>query len=449
MSRNAKEEIRLSDHFTYGRLLRFTLPSIAMMIFTSIYGVVDGIFVSNYVGETPFAALNLIMPYIMLFTAVGTMFGTGGSALVAFTLGAGDRKKANEIFSLILYFVTGLGALFMVIGIVFAEPASKLLGADEAMLPYCVQYARICFVGAIPFSLQYVFQSFFITAEKPKLGLYVTVLAGVTNMFLDWLLVGVLRFGLAGAAWATVTGTVIGGVIPLIYFLMPNTSLLRLGRARWYGKALIKSATNGSSEFLSNVSMSIVNMLYNFQLMKFAGESGVAAYGIIMYTNFIFIGYFFGYSMGVAPVVGFDHGAGNTDELKNVFKRSVKLIAVSSLIVTALSILSARLLAMIFASANPDLLEMTTTAIRIYSISYLFTGINLFGSSFFTALNNGKISALISFMRVLVLQILFVLILPQFLEITGIWLSIVMAELCAVVLTGWCLVRNRKRYGYA
>lgn len=444
-----KEKIKLSDHFTYTRLIRFTLPSIAMMIFTSIYGVVDGIFVSNYVGETPFAALNLIMPYVMIFSAVGLMFGTGGSALVAVTLGMGDKKRANEIFSMIVYILAAIGAVFTVLGIALAEPAAVLLGADANMLPYCVEYARVCFLGSIPFALQYAFQSFFITAEKPKLGLYVTVAAGVTNMLLDWLLVGVLRLGLTGAAAATVASMLVGGILPLVYFFRPNSSLLRLGKTRVYGRELFKAATNGASEFMSNVSMSLVNMLYNFQLMKYAGQSGVAAYGIIMYTNFIFIGIFFGYAMGVAPVVGYHYGAKNDGELQNVFKKSLRMIGITAVIITIVSALSARFLALVFASGNPELLAMTTRAIRIYSISYLFAGFNLFGSSFFTALNNGAISALISFLRALVLQVFFVLILPPFLQINGIWLSIVCAELCAVVVTTICLVRYRGKYRYA
>ena len=443
-----KQKIKLSDHFTYGKLFRFTIPSIAMMIFTSIYGVVDGIFVSNYVGATPFAALNLIMPYIMIFSAVGLMFGTGGSALVAFTLGMGEKEKANEIFSLIIYLLAGLGVVFTVVGIIFAEPAAKLLGADEAMLPYCVLYARICFLGAVPFSLQYAFQTLFITAEKPRLGFYITVGAGVTNMFLDWLLVGVLKWGLSGAAIATVMSMVIGGFVPIFYFAFPNSSLLRLGKTRWYGKEILKTAGNGASEFMSNISMSIVNMLYNFQLMKYAGQSGVAAYGIIMYTNFIFIGFFFGYSMGVAPVIGYNYGAATNEELTNVFKKSIRLIATSSVIITAVSILSARFLAYIFANKDPELLHMTVTAIRIYSVSYLFSGINLFGSSFFTALNNGLISALISFLRVLLFQVLFVVTLPMLLGLNGIWLSIVLAEICAVVVTLICIWKNRNRYHY-
>ena len=443
-----KQTIKLSDNFTYGRLLRFTLPSIAMMIFTSIYSVVDGIFVSNYVGQTQFAALNLIMPFIMIFSAVGLMFGTGGSALIAFTLGTGDKKKANEIFSLIIYLLIGIGIVIMILGISLAEPAAIALGASDAMLPYCVLYARICFIGSVPFALQYAFQSLFITAEKPRLGLYVTVAAGLTNIFLDWLLVGVLKIGLAGAAIATVIGMAVGGLLPLIYFAIPNSSALRLGRTKWYGKELLKAATNGASEFMSNISMSVVNMLYNFQLMKYAGEAGVSAYGIIMYTNFVFIGCFFGYSMGVAPIVGFNHGSGNHSQLQNVFKKSLKLILGSSLVITAVSILMARIMAMIFASQDTALMEMTTTAIRIYSVSYIFAGVNLFGSSFFTALNNGKISALISFMRTLVMQVLFVTLLPMLLGINGIWFSIVLAELCAMAITAFCLVKYKERYKY-
>ena len=443
-----KDIIKLSDHFTYRRLIRFILPSIAMMIFTSIYGVVDGIFVSNYVGETPFASLNLIMPYIMIFSAIGLMFGTGGSALVAMTLGMGDHDKANDIFSLIIYTLMGIGAVFTVLGIILAKPAAVLLGADEKMIPYCVEYARVCFLGSVPFTLQYAFQSSFITAQKPKLGLYVTVAAGMTNMLLDWLLVGVLRMGLTGAATATVMSMLVGGVIPLFYFFRPNSSLLRLGKTRFLGKELFKAATNGASEFMSNISMSIVNMLYNSRLMKYAGQSGVSAYGIIMYTNFIFIGIFFGYAMGVAPIVGYHYGAKNDRELQNVFKRSLKMISIAAVIITLISVMSARIFAVIFASGNMKLLEMTTMAIRIYSVSYLFAGFNLFGSSFFTALNNGGVSALISFLRALLFQVLFVLLLPAFLGITGIWLSIVCAEICAVVVTAICLVHNRKRYRY-
>ena len=445
----SSKKIKLSDHFTYGRLLRFTLPSVAMMIFTSIYGVVDGFFVANYVGETPFAALNLILPYVLIFLAFGTMFGVGGSALVAVTLGAGDRKKANEIFSLVVYIMIALGAIVSVIGFIFAEPMSLLLGADEEMLPFCVRYARICFMGSIPLILQYEFQSFCIVSEKPKLGLVVTIAAGVTNIVLDWLLVGVLNLGLDGAAYATIAGSVVGGVIPLIYFAVPNSSLLKLGKAKWYGRDLIKVITNGSSEFLTEVSLSIVSMLYNYQLMKYAGQDGVAAYGVIMYLSYVFVGFFFGYSMGASPICGYNYGANNTSELKNVFKCSMRIIIIASIIVVAVSLIFARPLAMIFVGENESLLEMTTTAIRIYCLCYLFAGVNIFGSALFTALNNGLISALISFLRVLVLQVMFVLVLPILFGLIGVWMSVIAAEFCAMILTISCLIAYRKRYNYS
>ena len=443
-----KDTIKLSDHFTYRRLIRFTLPSIAMMIFTSIYSVVDGIFVSNFVGETPFASLNLIIPFILIIQALGFTLGPGGSALVAVMLGRGERKKANEMFSLVIYSLIVLGAVFTVAGILLAEPVARLLGADESMLGYCVEYARICFLGTIPVMLQYAFQSFFITAEKPKLGLYVTLAAGVSNMLLDWILVGVLKWGLKGAAVATVTSMVVGGGIPVIYFFRKNSSLLRLGKTRWYGRELLRAAGNGASEFVTDISMSLVSMLYNFQLMKYAGQSGVAAYGIIMYTNFLFIGIFFGYAMGVGPVIGYHYGAGNEDELKNVFKRSIRMIVIAGFVITVVSALTASVQALIFASQNEVLLSMAILAIRIYSINYLFCGINVFGSSFFTALNNGLVSAVLSSVRAVVFQVIFVFVLPAFFGLTGIWISIVAAELCSLAVTLYCLIHFRKRYKY-
>ncbi|MGN0361770.1 MAG: MATE family efflux transporter [Bilifractor sp.] len=441
--------IQLSDHFTYGRLIRFTLPSILMMIFTSIYGVVDGFFVSNFVGSTPFAALNLIMPFIMLFSAIGFMFGAGGSALTALTLGTGKQKKANEIFSLVLYTLLLLASLCAVVGFVSAPKVAQLLGATREMLPYCVTYARVCMLGLPAFMLQNCFQTFLITAERPRMGLLVTVLAGVTNMILDALFMGVLRWGIGSAAAATIIGQYIGAVIPLVYFLMPNRSRLRLGKTHFDGKALIKVVTNGSSEFLSNVSMSVVNMLYNWQLMRIAGENGVSAYGIIMYTNFIFVGVFFGYSMGMSPIAGYDLGAQNTSELQNVFKRSIQMIAVSGVVMTIAAISAAGPLASIFAGKSPELFNMTTKAIRLYSLSFLIMGFNIFGSAFFTAMNNGAISALISFLRTLLFQVASVLLLPLLLGINGIWLSIVTAECMAFAVTLFCFIRYKNVYHYA
>jgi putative MATE family efflux protein len=443
------QKIRLSDHFTYSRLLRFTLSPIMMMIFTSIYGVVDGFFVSNFVGATPFAALNLIMPYIMIFSAVGFMLGSGGSALVAVTLGTGNKKRANEIFSLIIYTVIAVGFVFTIVGNLLVTKVALFLGATQELLPYCVLYARINLLGIPAFMLQNAFQTFLITAEKPRLGLHVTLAAGFTNMILDGLFMGVFHWGLGSAAAATIISQCVGGIIPLVYFLRPNSSRLRLGRTHFMGEVLTKSAGNGSSEFLSNISVSVASMMYNFQLMKYIGQNGVAAYGIIMYTNFAFIGMFFGYSMGASPITGYNLGAANYAELKNVYNKSIRIVSVAGFIMTAASIVLAHPLAMIFAGYDPDLLQLTTKAIRIYSLAYIFMGINIYGSAFFTSMNNGFISALISVLRTLVFQVAAVLIMPALFGIDGIWSSIIIANVLTLIVTVVCFVRYKDAYHYA
>ena len=586
--------IQLSEHFTYRKLLRFTLPSVIMMVCTSIYGVVDGVFVSNFVGSDAFAAVNLIMPFLMVLGAVGFMLGTGGSALVAYTLGAGNEKRANEIFSLLIYVLIGLGAVFTIGGIALLTPMSRLLGADETMLPVCVSYGRIVLLGLIPYMLQNTFQSFLVTAERPQLGLYVTIAAGVTNIVLDalfvavlqWsadafaavnlimpflmvlsavgfmlgtggsalvaytlkagnekraneifslliyvliglgavftiggialltpmsrllgadetmlpvcvsygrivllglipymlqntfqsflvtaerpqlglyvtiaagvtnivldaLFVAVLQWGVEGAALATILSQFVGGVIPLVYFLRPNSSKLRLGRTAFHGRALLKACANGSSEFMTNISMSVVNMLYNWQLMRLMGSGGVAVYGVIMYVNFIFIAIFLGYSMGSAPIVGYHYGAGNRAELRGLLRKSLCIITVMSVVLTAAALLLARPLSLIFMSKEPTLLPVTIRAFSIYSLSFLMAGYNIYASSFFTALNDGFISALISFARTLVFQVAAVTVLPVLWDIDGVWAAVVAAETLALLLSAACLVGKRKKYGYA
>ncbi len=440
--------IQLSDHFTYSRLLRFTLPSIAMMIFTSIYGVVDGIFVSNFAGKTSFAAINLIMPYLMLFGTLGFMIGTGGTALVSMTLGMGDRKRANELFSLLTYTAILGGLALTVISMVFMRPAAIALGAEGEMLEDAVTYGYIVQAVLTAYVLQYAFQSFCIAAEKPNLSLGMTVVSGCTNIVLDALFVGVFRWGLIGAAFATAIAQTIGAAIPIVYFLRPNPSLLRLGKCTFDGKALLRTATNGSSELMSNLSMSLVSMLYNLQLMAYAGEDGIAAYGVIMYVNFIFIAVFVGLSIGAAPVIGFNHGAQNHAELKNVLKKCLTLMAVFSVVLTGAAEAVSRPLAGVFVSYDPALHDMTTKGFRIYILSFLLCGFNIFGSSFFTALNNGLISALISFLRTLVFQIAAVMILPVLFKLDGIWWSVVAAEVGSMVLTGCFMFKYRRRYHY-
>ncbi|MBQ8514406.1 MAG: MATE family efflux transporter [Ruminococcus sp.] len=440
--------IQLSEHFTYKKLLRFSLPSIVMMIFTSIYGVVDGFFVSNFVGKTPFAAVNFIMPFLMILGAVGFMFGTGGCALIAKTMGIGDQKKANELFSLLVYTSALSGLVIAVLGILFIRPAASFLGAEDGMLEDCVTYGRII-LTALPFyMLQFEFQSFFVAAEKPQLGLWVTVASGLTNIILDALFMAVFQWGLAGAAIATAVSQAVGGVIPLIYFARPNTSLLRLTRTRFDGKALFKTCTNGSSELMTNISSSVVSMLYNVQLMKYAGEDGVAAYGVLMYVNMIFLAVFIGYSVGTAPIISFHYGAENHSELKSLLRKSAAVIVSFSVCMFLLAQLLAYPLSSLFVSYDQALMELTLRGFRIFSFSFLFAGIAVYGSSFFTALNNGLVSALISFLRTLVFQIAAVLIFPAFLEIDGIWISISAAEMMSVVITIFFLVKMRNRYHY-
>lgn len=440
--------IQLSDHFDYKKLLQFTLPSIVMMIFTSIYGVVDGFFVSNFVGKTPFAAVNFIMPFLMILGAAGFMFGTGGSALIAITIGTGERRKANRLFSLFVYVSAAIGVLIAILGLIFIRPIAALLGAEGILLENCVSYGRIILLAIPAFMLQYEFQSFFVTAEKPQLGLMVTIAAGVTNMVLDALFVAVFRRGLNGAAAATALSQVVGGILPLIYFFRPNTSLLRMTGTKFDGKALLKACTNGSSELMSNVSMSLVSMLYNVQLMKYAGEDGVAAYGVLMYVNMVFLAAFIGYSVGSAPIISYHFGAGNHSELKNILKKSFVIIGIFSVSMLGLAELLARPLANIFVGYDPGLLELTQRGFLIYSFSFLFAGTAIYGSSFFTALGNGLVSALISFLRTLVFQMAAVLIFPLIWGIDGVWISIVAAELMAAAVSILFIIGKRSKYHY-
>ncbi|MDW2796399.1 MATE family efflux transporter [Clostridium boliviensis] len=443
-------KIRLSDHFTYGKLIKFTLPSIAMMIFTSIYSVVDGFFVSNFAGKVAFSAVNLIMPFLMIVATVGFMFGTGGTAIVANTLGAGNKEKANRYFSLFVYVAFALGVLLSVLGFVLLRPISMLIGAKGELLENCVVYGRILLTTLPFFVLQLLFQSFFVAAEKPHLGLLVTGVSGVTNMILDAVLVILLpqEYKLSGAAVATAFSQFIGGAIPLIYFLRKNSSILRLGKTTFDGKAILKACINGSSEFMSNVSMSIVGMLYNLQLLKFAGENGVAAYGVMMYVSMIFSATFIGYSIGVSPVIAYQNGAENHDELKGLLKKSLHMLGVSGIVMVTAAQLLATLLAQIFVGYDKELMDLTVSGFRIFALAFPFMGFAIFGSGFFTALNDGLTSALISFLRTLVFQVSALLLLPIIWGIDGIWVSIVVAEMMSVAFTAVFLIIKRKRYHY-
>lgn len=445
---NKKKNISLSDHFTYKKLLRFTLPSITMMVFTSIYCVVDGLFVSNFAGKTSFAAINLVMPFIMVLGGIGFMIGTGGTALVSKILGEGDREKANRYFSMMIMLTAILGVILTVIGIVFIRPVAYFLRATDEMIDNCVIYGRIVIGFTVSFMLQNVFQSFLIAAEKPKLGLIATVAAGVTNMILDALFIAVFKWGVAGAAIATGISQCVGGIFPFIYFIRPNTSLLKLVKTKLELRPLINACANGSSELMSNISSSLVSMLYNWQLMNYVGEDGVSAYGVLMYVQFIFIAIYVGYAIGCAPIVGYHYGAQNDSELKNMLKKSTILMGGSGIVLTALAMALSAPLSKIFVGYDEGLYSLTMHAFKLFSFSFLLAGFNIFVSSFFTALNNGGISATVSFLRALVFQTASVIILPIFFDIDGIWWAITVAEVFAFIISLTFLIAKRKKYRY-
>lgn len=441
-------KIKLSDHFTVGRLFRFVLPSVAMMVFISIYGVVDGFFVSNFAGKTSFASINLIMPFVMILGGVGFMVGTGGTALVSQKLGEGDEKTARRYFTMMIMLTVILGAVLTTFGLIFTENVAVFFGATPEMLGDCVLYGRIVISFTTAFMLQNVFQSFFIAAEKPKLGLLATVLAGITNMALDAIFIIVFKWGVAGAAIATGLSQCVGGIFPLIYFLRKNSSLLRLTKTKLEIKPILNACGNGSSELMSNISSSVVSMIYNFQLMKYVGENGVSAYGVLMYVQFIFVAIYIGYAIGCAPITGYHFGARNHNELKNMLRKSSFLSAVSGVVLTILAIALSSPLAKLFVGYDKELYELTRHAFRLFAYSFLLAGFNIFTSSFFTALNNGAVSAAISFMRTLIFQTSSVLILPIFLGVDGIWWAITVAEFFAFILSLIFLFAKRKKYNY-
>lgn len=441
--------IQLSDHFSYGKLIRFTLPSITMMIFTSIYSVVDGYFISNFVGKTAFASVNLIIPYLQILGGVGAMLGIGGSALTAKTLGEGDIPRARRYFTMMVYLMVAAGVLFGAIGAIFLRPMAYVFGATDDMIGDIMVYGNTCMVFIVAFVVQYGVQSFLIVAEQPKLGLYATLLAGFTNMLLDFLFTAVFKWGVFGAALATGLSQTVGAGMPLLWFLSrSNNSALHFTRTRIELGAILKASANGSSEMMSSVSASITGILYNLQLMKYAGEDGVAAYGVVMYAAFIFLGIFVGYSTGSAPVMGYHYGAQNHAEIKNVLKKSMTLLAASAVVLTALAMLFARTLSKLFIGYDANLLEMTTHAFTICSIPFLFMWFNIYTSSFFTALNDGAVSAAISFMRALVLPVICILALPAIWQLDGVWYSMVASELLGVFVSLWFMLRKRKKYHY-
>lgn len=441
-------KIQLSDHFTYSKLLRFVYPSIVMMVFTSIYSVVDGYFVSNFVGKTPFAALNLIFPVAGVFGAVGFMVGTGGSAIVARTLGEGRPEDANRYFSMMVEATVASGVVLTLLALWLMRPIAVLLKAEGEMLEYSVLYGCVLSLGLVPFMLQNVFQSFLVAAERPKLGLAVTAAAGVTNMVLDLLFIVVFRWGLAGAAAATALSQAVGGVIPLVYFISGKNDVLRLSWAKPEWRVLLDTCTNGFSEVMSNISSAVVGILYNLQLMRLAGENGVAAFGTIMYVNFFFLAISLGYSIGSSPIISYHYGAENYQELQGLFKKSMLLNGATGLVMTAASILFAKPVTAIFVGYDPELFALTSQGFLVYSLRYLFSSIVIFGSGFFTALGDGLTSAVISFLRAIVFQVASILLLPVLFGVDGIWLVGITAETLAVTVAAFFFWAKRDQFHY-
>lgn len=440
--------IKLSDHFTYLKLLRFTAPSIIVVIFTSIYSVIDGFFVAKFVGETPFAAVNIVWPFVMILGAIGFMLGSGGSALVAKTLGEKRPFRANQIFSMLIYTTLIFGILAAFLGLIIIKPLVGLFAVEGELLSECMTYAYILLPAIPALMLQVMFQSFTVTAERPKFGLAITVFAGVTNFILDALFILVWHWGLSGAAWATVMSQIIGGIVPLLYFAFPNKSLLHLGKTKFYARSLVKSCTNGASEFMSSISVSLVEMLYNYQMLRLIGEKGVVAYGIISYVNFIFLAAFLGYSVGCNPIVGYHYGAGNKNELHNLLHKSLKFVSVAAVILTIIAEFSAHAIASIFIGYNEALTNETAYGFRIYAISFLFAGFNIYATAFFTALNNGLISAIIAFCRTLLFTSLCIIILPIFFGINGIWTAVIITEILTLIISFGFIIKLRPQYGY-
>ena len=440
--------IKLSDHFTYSKLFRFTLPSITMMICTSIYSVVDGLFVSNLIGENALSAVNIMFPVAMIIGAVGFMLGAGGSAIVARTMGEGKQELANRYFSMIILCVLGLGVSLSMLSLLFVEPLARLVGASDLLMDDCLAYGAVLLGGSFVFMLQITFQTFFVTAELPKVGLFFSLASGVTNVILDYLLMGPLNLGIVGAAWGTVLGYGVGGVLPLLFFLKPPMGTLRLCPTKLYWRELKNACVNGSSELMSNLSASLIGILYNLQLMRMVGELGVAAYSVMMYVDFAFAAVFLGFSMGSGPIISFHYGAGKEGELKSLFRKSVTVIGAASVSMVVLAQVLGRPLAMAFVGYNPELLEMTVHGFRIFALSYLFCGMGVYGSGFFTALCNGAVSALISFLRLFLFRGGMVILLPLFLKLDGIWLAVVVADALGALIAVLLIWMYRKRYGY-
>lgn len=437
----------ISKEFTLPSLIKFTLPTIVMLVFVASYTIVDGIFVSRFVGTTALSAMNIVFPLINILIGLGIMMGTGGSAIIGRKLGEGKEEEARSAFTLVTVFSIIVGLVISALCFLFIQPLSILLGADENLLPYCIAYGRIMMAFYTVSVVQTLFQTLFITAGKPQLGLWLNVAAGLANILFDYVFIVLLDMGIAGAAWGTVSGFLIGGIPALVYFAKPRT-VLYFVKPRWNGRIILQTMTNGSSEMVTNAAMAITTLLFNLAMMELLGEDGVAAITIVLYAQFLFSSAYLGFASGAAPVFSYNYGNRNIPQLKWLFKTCLCIILISSVVCFAFSYLMAVPTIAIFTPKESNTYAITLYGYKIFVWNFLFAGINIFASSFFTALSNGKVSAMISFLRTFVFVAGSILLLPKFLGIDGIWLAVPVAEAVTVLVALFLLAINRKHYHY-
>lgn len=437
----------IAKKFNLLSLLKFTVPAIIMMLFMSLYTIVDGIFISRFIGTTALSGLNIVYPFISFIHAVAIMFAAGGSAIIAIKMGEGKNDEARSAFSLIVYTGIFLGICISILGNVFIHEIIRFLGASPVLERYSYDYLKIIISFTPFFILQILFQTFFITAGKPELGLRMTIVSGITNAVLDYIFMKTFGMGMAGAALATVSGYFIIAMFGIVYFLKKRNNLYFVKvKMKW--EIIKDSCINGSSEMVTDISSGVVTFLFNIVMMKYMGEKGVAAITIILYSQFVFIAVYLGFSMGTAPIISYNYGNQNKAQLKRIFKICSKLIMSSSIGVFILSLIFARYIVGFFAPEGTEVYAIAKKGFSLFAIGYLFAGYNIFSSSLFTALSNGKISAIISFMRTLVFIVLGIFFLPMVFKVNGIWLAVPFAEILSILVSMYFIKRERNNYGY-
>ena len=438
----------LAKKFTCGTLIRFALPTMVMMLFMSLYTIVDGIFVSRLIGTSALSATNIVYPVVNVVIAVAVMLGTGGSAVIARQMGEGKIAEAKRNFSWIVLIGVAAGFAVAALGTLFLDPLCRMLGATPELLGYCRDYLGTLLLFAPAAILQMLFQAFFVTAGKPALGLFLTVLAGISNALLDYLTMGPLDMGIRGAALATASGYLIPAVVGVLYFLFAKNNL-HFAKPSFDGRVLLRACGNGSSEMVTNISSAVITFLFNVMMLKYLGEDGVAAVTIVLYAQFLLTALYMGFSLGVAPVISYQYGSGDTGQLRKVYKICLGVTGVSAVAVFAASLLLAKGIVQIFTPLDSPVYGIAVRGFVLFSLSYLFSGCNIFSSALFTALSNGKVSAAISFSRTFVWIAFGLWALPELLHADGLWLAVPLAELLTVVLSVFFLQKLRARYGYA